>query len=197
MRSPSRRASPIPRRCSSIAPRATAPISPRISTRVFRAASPRAQGVAAVAQPAGRRGALRTRPRQFSGPTAWRRRRDRAAEGRAGRPRGRPRRPRHFAGRSRPALCRSGARRRSAGTERAARRAAVQGSAPRHRPGRRLVCRGHFARRAAAAQRAVRPHRVQDRHVLRLPRRAGDRLRPRDDRRRLGGTARTTARRPA
>ena len=66
----------------------------------------------------------------------------------------------------------------------------VIGAAPRHRSGRGLLCRGHPARRAAARQRAQRPHRLQDRHVLRLSRRAGDRLRPADDDRRLGRAAR-------
>ncbi len=45
---------------------------------------------------------------------------------------------------------------------------------------------GHLARRAAAGERAQRPDRLQDRHVLRLSRRAGDRLRPADDDRGLG-----------
>ena len=68
--------------------------------------------------------------------------------------------------------------------------AAADRPAPRHRSGRRLVCRRHPARRAAAGQRALRPHRLQDRHLLRLPRRAGGRLRPGDDHRGLGRPAR-------
>ena len=71
------------------------------------------------------------------------------------------------------------------------------GAAPRHRAGRGLVCRRHSARRAAAGQCARRPHRLQDRHVLRLSRRAGDRLRPADDHRGLGRPARQRRRCPA
>ena len=41
-------------------------------------------------------------------------------------------------------------------------------------------------RRAAARQRAARPHRLQDRHLLRLPRRLGGGLRRPHDHRRLG-----------
>ena len=44
-------------------------------------------------------------------------------------------------------------------------------------------------RRAAADERAAWPHRVQDRHLLRLSRRLGGRLRRPHDRRRLGRAA--------
>ena len=49
---------------------------------------------------------------------------------------------------------------------------------------------GHPARRAAARERAQGPHRLQDRHVLRLSRCAGDRLRPADHDRGLGRASR-------
>ena len=74
-----------------------------------------------------------------------------------------------------------------------ARRRCRDGGAHR-RSGRGLVRRRHPARRAAARQRARRPHRLQDRHVLRLPRRLGGRLRPAHDDRRLGRPAGRRAR---
>ena len=51
---------------------------------------------------------------------------------------------------------------------------------------RRLAGRGYFAFRAAAGQWRRRPYRLQDRHVLWLSRRFGDRFRPRPHHRRLG-----------
>ena len=75
--------------------------------------------------------------------------------------------------------------------DRAARRSAAgHRRTPRDRSGRGLLCRGHPARRAAARERAQRPDRLQDRHVLRLSRCAGDRLRPADDDRGLGRASR-------
>ena len=62
-------------------------------------------------------------------------------------------------------------------------------SAPAARSGRRLVCRQYPDRRAAAGERAAWPHRVQDRHLLRLSRCLGDRLRRPHDHRRLGRAA--------
>ena len=59
---------------------------------------------------------------------------------------------------------------------------------------RRLVRRRHPRRRAAAAQRLARPHRLQDRHLLRLSRRLGDRLR-RQTMSSASGSAGPTARR--
>ncbi len=58
--------------------------------------------------------------------------------------------------------------------------------APADRPGRRLVRRQYPDRRAAAGKRAGRPHRLQDRHLLRLPRCLGGGLRRPHDHRRLG-----------
>ena len=58
------------------------------------------------------------------------------------------------------------------------------------RSGRGLLRRGHLARCAAARQCAERPDRLQDRHILWLPRCAGDRLRPADHDRGLGRPAR-------
>ncbi len=55
--------------------------------------------------------------------------------------------------------------------------------------GRRLVCRRHPFRHAAAAQRLPRARRLQDGHLLRLPRRLGDRLRRQACSRRVGGAA--------
>ncbi len=57
------------------------------------------------------------------------------------------------------------------------------------RPDRCLVRLRHPLRRAAAAQRLARPHRLQDRHLVRLSRRLGDRLRRRPRGRRLGRPA--------
>ena len=63
----------------------------------------------------------------------------------------------------------------------------ARGRADAHRrSGRGLVRRRHPARRAAARARARRPDRLQDRHLLRLPRRLGGGLRPALHRRRLG-----------
>ena len=78
------------------------------------------------------------------------------------------------------------------GSARAADRARGGGApsaAPAARSGRRLVCRQYPDRRAAAGQRAARTHRLQDRHVLRLSRRLGGRLRRPHDHRRLGRAA--------
>ncbi len=61
------------------------------------------------------------------------------------------------------------------------------------RSGRRLVRHRHPPRRAAAAQRLAGPHRLQDRHVLRLSRRLVDRVRRQDGDRRLGRPARRRA----
>ena len=150
-----------------------------------------AQGAADVAQSSGGRASFRRRPGDFPRPTAQRGRRDRAAEGYADRPRHRPWRARDFAHRSRAALRRLRARRRGAAADRAARRSAAgHRRTPRDRSGRGLLCRGHPARRAAARQCAQRPDRLQDRHVLRLSRCAGDRLRSADDDRGLGRAAR-------
>ena len=67
--------------------------------------------------------------------------------------------------------------------------AAARNAAPAARSGRRLVCRQYSDRRAAAGKRAARPHRLQDRHLLRLSRRLGGRLRRPHDHRRLGRAA--------
>ena len=116
---------------------------------------------------------------------------NRSAEGYAGRPRHRTWRARRFAHRHRPALCRLRPRRRGPAAGRAARRPAPgHRPAPGDRSGRGLLHRRHPARRAAARQRAQRPDRLQDRHILRLSRRARDRLRPADDDRGLGRAAR-------
>ena len=66
-------------------------------------------------------------------------------------------------------------------------------AAPAARSGRRLVCRQYPARRAAAGERAARAHRLQDRHVLRLSRCLGGRLRRPHDDRGLGRAARRRA----
>ena len=63
------------------------------------------------------------------------------------------------------------------------------GAAPADGAGRRLVCRQCDARHAAARERRRRPHRVQDRHLLRLSRRLGGRLRRQAHHRRLGRAA--------
>ena len=63
-------------------------------------------------------------------------------------------------------------------------------------PTRRLVRDRHPERRAAAAQRQERPLRLQDRHLLRLPRRLGHRLRRQVHHRRVGRPARRRRRRP-
>ena len=68
-------------------------------------------------------------------------------------------------------------------------RQAERQPAPAARSGRRLVCRQYPDRRAAAGQRAARPHRLQDRHLLRLSRRLVGRLRRPHDHRRLGRPA--------
>ena len=73
----------------------------------------------------------------------------------------------------------------------------VDRCAPGDRSRRGVLCRGHPARRAAARQCAERPDRLQDRHVLRLPRCAGDRLRPARRRWRSGSAAPTMAQRRA
>ena len=155
-----------------------------------------AQGAADVVEPAGDRAARRRRAGDVSRPPARRGRGDRAAEGHADRARDRPRRPRRFADRPRPPLRRLCPRRRGAGAGRAARRRGPDHrSAPGHRSGRGLVCRRHSAWEPAAGECAVGPHRLQDRHVLRLSRRAGGRLRPLRRRSPSGSGGPTTARR--
>ena len=72
---------------------------------------------------------------------------------------------------------------RGAGTMPALVRLRTMGGVPRcrvahHRSGRRLVRLRHPARRAAAGQCAGGADRLQDRHLLRLPRCLGGRLRP-------------------
>ena len=88
-----------------------------------------------------------------------------------------PRRPRRRARRARHHACRprraSTPASRAAATRRrcvraARRRAPARRRRAHHRSGRGLVRRRHPARRAAARERARRPHRLQDRHVLRL-----------------------------
>ena len=71
--------------------------------------------------------------------------------------------------------------------------AGAPNAAPAARSGRRLVCRQYPDRRAAAGQRDARTHRVQDRHLLRLSRRLGGRLRRPHDHRRLGRAGRRRA----
>ena len=83
--------------------------------------------------------------------------------------------------------------RRRAAADRAASGRPHASAAPAARSGRRLVCRQCPDRRAAARQRAARPHRLQDRHLLRLSRRLGGRLRRPHDHRRLGRPARRRA----
>ena len=73
-------------------------------------------------------------------------------------------------------------------TERSDRRCAAS-AAPAARSGRRLVCRQRAGRHAAAGERRRRPHRLQDRHLLRLSRRLGGRLRRQAHHRRLGRAA--------
>ena len=62
-------------------------------------------------------------------------------------------------------------------------------AAPPARSGRRLVCRQRADRHAAAGERRRRPHRLQDRHLLRLSRRLVGRLRRQAHHRRLGRPA--------
>ena len=71
------------------------------------------------------------------------------------------------------ALCRPCAPRHDDAAQRAFRRAAAAGAAA-DGAGRRLVCRQRADRLAAAGERHAGPHRVQDRHQLRLPRRLVD-----------------------
>ena len=59
--------------------------------------------------------------------------------------------------------------------------------------GRGLAGRQRAARHAAAGERRPQPHRLQDRHLLRLPRRLVGRLRRPHDHRRLGRPARRRA----
>ena len=66
--------------------------------------------------------------------------------------------------------------------------------APRRRAGGGLVRRRHPARGAAAGERAAGPHRLQDRHLLRLSRRLGGGLRPAGDDRASGSGGRTARR---
>ena len=61
------------------------------------------------------------------------------------------------------------------------------------RSGRGLVCRQRADRHAAAGECRRRPHRLQDRHVLRLSRRLVGRLRRQAHHRRLGRAARRRA----
>ena len=140
--------------------------------------------------------ARRRRAGDVSRPPARRGRGDRAAQGHADRARDRPRRSRRFADRPRPPLRWLCPRRRGAGAGRAARRRGPDHrSAPGHRSGRGLVCRRHSAWEPAAGECAVGPHRLQDRHVLRLSRRAGGRLRPLRRRSPSGSGGPTTVRR--
>ena len=87
---------------------------------------------------------------------------------------------------------------RGSATTRAARRAAAATTAP-PAPRRLLdpVAAWHVAqraaRRAAAGERRGRPHRLQDRHLLRLSRCLGGRLRRQAHHRRLGRPARRRA----
>ena len=111
-----------------------------------------------------------------------------AAEGRSARPcHGARRRRRQTVG-SDDALCRAGAHGLGGAADRAGRRDRAK-PAPAARSGRRLVCRQHPDRRAAAGERDARAHRLQDRHLLRLSRRLGGRLRRPHDHRRLGRAA--------
>ena len=109
------------------------------------------------------------------------------------------RRRRPDAARPRHALRQPGARRRGRRAHAPARRCSrarrsccFTGKASRcrrpRRPvaARRLVRHRHPQGRAAAAQRQGRPLRLQDRHLLRLPRRLGHRLRRPLHRRRVG-----------
>ena len=67
------------------------------------------------------------------------------------------------------------------------------GAAPPARSGRGLVRRQRAARHAAARECRRRPHRLQDRHLLRLSRRLVGRLRRQAHHRRLGRPARWRA----
>ena len=73
--------------------------------------------------------------------------------------------------------------------DRAPRAAPTPAIAPAARSGRRLVCRRCADRHAAAGERGRRPHRLQDRHLLRLSRCLGGRLRRHAHHRRLGRPA--------
>ncbi len=64
------------------------------------------------------------------------------------------------------------------------------------RSGRRLVCRQRADRHAAAGERRGRPHRLQDRHVVRLSRRLVGRLRRHAARSASGSGGRTARRCP-
>ena len=66
-------------------------------------------------------------------------------------------------------------------------------AAPAARSGRGLVRRQHPDRHAAAGECRRRPHRLQDRHVLRLSRRLVGRLRRQANHRRMGRPARRRA----
>ena len=78
-------------------------------------------------------------------------------------------------------------------TERVADGEEASDAAPATGPGRRLVCGQHPSRHAAAGKRCRRSHRLQDRHILRLPRRLGGGLRRQSHHRRLGRSARRRA----
>ena len=99
-----------------------------------------------------------------------------AAAGPGARSRHRARRRRHHAQRPGDALYRARAAGHGRAADRAGRRRRRKAAAPADRCGRRLVCRQYPDRRAAAGERRARPHRLQDRHFLRLSRRLGGRL---------------------
>ena len=100
------------------------------------------------------------------------------------------RRRRRDAQRSGHALCRRRAARQHHRADRAhGRRRRAAAAAPADGAGRGLVSRQRDARHAAAGERRRRPHRVQDRHLLRLSRRLGGRLRRQAHHRRLGRAA--------
>ena len=143
-----------------------------------------------VAQRAGGRAARRRRREPAQRAHLAGRRHAGAAEGRGAGARHGARRPRHQALRPDDALCRASraaatpCRSSSASTDARAARAA-----PPARSGRRLVRRQHPDRHAAAGERRRRPHRLQDRHLLRLSRRLVGRLRRQAHHRRLGRPA--------
>ena len=115
----------------------------------------------------------------------------RAAAGRGAGARHGPRRRRREAQRSRRRSMPGSARRGTTVpiTERVASGEEPADAAPAARSGRRLVRRQRPARHAAAGERRRRPHRLQDRHLLRLSRRLVGRLRRQAHHRRLGRPA--------
>ena len=79
--------------------------------------------------------------------------------------------------RSGDALCRACAARHRGAADRALKASPRRRPAPAARSGRGLVCRQHPDRHAAAGECGRRAHRLQDRHLLRLSRCLGGRLR--------------------